>query len=368
MKIVFVIIVLLHALIHLMGFVKAFKLGEIKELTLPISKPMGTIWLFTTILFLIYGGLFFANAKYVWLVGMIAVVISQVIIFYFWHDAKFGTLPNVIILIVSLISLGSFLLKGEFISKVDTDFSENNTLSTEIITENDISHLPPAVKEYLRYTKSVGQSKVKNYKAEFAGTMYSDPNDKGMKIQTVQYNFYQKPSRYFYITGTKMGLPATALHLYQNETATFQVKLLNWIKVVDASGDKMSQGETVTLFNDMCLIAPATLIDHRIEWESINDTVVKAYFTNGGIKISAELYFNEKHELVNFISNDKYETDGKNYINYPWSTPVKNYKMINGYLLPSIGKVIFHRPDGDFAYGELEYKSVNYNFDRIEKD
>lgn len=367
MRIVFLLIVFLHGIIHLLGFLKAFEFSELKELTLPISKPIGLIWLGTTILFLIYGVLYFFNTRFAWLIGIIAVVISQVIIFYFWKDAKFGILPNAGILIVCLVSLGSSILKSEFTSKVNTDFAKNNSLPIDILTENDIVHLPIAVQQYLRYTKSVGQEKIKNFKAELTGKMYSATGDKGMSIQTVQYNFYQKPSRYFYISGTKMGLPATALHLYQNETATFQVKLLNWINLVDAKGEQMNQGETVTLFNDMCVIAPATLIDHRIEWETINDTVVKAYYTNGEIKISAKLYFNEKHELVNFISNDRYETDGKTYDSYPWSTPVEDYKMINGYLLPSKGKAIYDMADGGFTYGEFEFKSVKYNLTGIEK-
>jgi hypothetical protein len=35
--------------------------------------------------------------------------------------------------------------------------------------------------------------------------------------------------------------------------------------VVDISGDMMFKAETVTFFNDMCFLAPATLIDKRIE-------------------------------------------------------------------------------------------------------
>ncbi|MTI40576.1 DUF6544 family protein [Fulvivirga lutimaris] len=368
MRIAFSIFVIIHGLIHLMGFVKGFGIKDVKELTLPISKPFGLIWFIASILFVIYGILFFLNTKYAWLFGTITVVISQAIIFYFWKDAKFGTIPNAITFIVIVISLGSFLIKSEFTSRVQADFSNNNTFATDILTENDISHLPALVQEYLRYTKSVGQQKVKNFRAEFAGILRSSPDDKGMNVSSVQYNFYQNPSRYYYISATKMGLPATALHIYQNETATFQVKLLNWINVVDARGEKMNQGETVTLFNDMCIIAPATLIDKRIEWEVISDSVVKAYFTNGRIKISAELYFNEKHELVNFISIDRYETDGKSYTQYPWSTPVENYQMINGYLLPSKGKATYHKPDGDFTYAELEYKSVAYNLDFPQSD
>jgi len=41
LKIIFLFIVLIHALIHLLGFVKAFNLTEISQLTQPISKTSG---------------------------------------------------------------------------------------------------------------------------------------------------------------------------------------------------------------------------------------------------------------------------------------------------------------------------------------
>ena len=324
------------------------------------------MWLTATLLFSIYGILHFTNNKFDWLVGLLAVVISQILIIIFWKDAKFGTIPNLIVLVVSLGSLGSYLLKSEFTNQVKNDFSGNNTLSTEILTESDISNLPELVKKYLRYTKLVGQPKVKNFRAEFVGGMLGKPDDKYMSLQSVQYNFYQSPSRYFYMTASKMGLPSTGLHLYQNKTATFEVKLLNWFKVVDAKGNIMNQAETVTLLNDMCFIAPATLIDSKISWETIDDTTVKAIFNNGGISVSALLYFNEKGELINFISNDRFDTDGTKYVNYPWETPVQDYRLINGYLLPSKAKLIYRKPEGHFTYGELEYKSVKYNLSNIE--
>lgn len=361
MKITFLIIVLLHGLIHLLGFVKGFQLKEVKELTLPISKPLGVVWLTATTLFLAYGVLHFLNSRYAWLSGLVAVVISQALIILFWKEAKFGTIPNVIILVVSLISLGFYLLKSEFTNQVKNDFLSNNTLSSPILTENDIAHLPLVVQKYLHYTKSVGQPKVKNFRAEFVGGMRGKTEDKYMKFQSVQYNFYQKPSRYFLMQATKIGLPATGIHIYQNETAKFEVKMLNWLKVVDANGYKLNRAETVTLFNDMCFIAPATLIDRRITWEIINDSSVKGIFNNGSITISAVLYFNEKGELVNFISNDRYETNGKQYNSYPWETPVEDYRMINGYYLPGKAKLIYQKPEGDFTYGEMVFKSVKYN-------
>jgi hypothetical protein len=366
MKIVYFIIVLLHGLIHVMGFVKGFDLKEVKELTLPISKIAGIFWLTGAVLIILYGILHMTHHKYGWVAGLLAVVVSQILIFMFWKDAKFGSVINLIIFIVTFVSLGSVFIKNKFSDNVKEDFSTNNTMNTDILTENDIAQLPVLVQKYIRYTKSVGQPKIKNFKAEFVGRMRGKPEDEYMKVNSVQYNFLQNPSRYFYMEAKKMGLPATGLHVYKNETATFEVKMLNWMKVVDAQGDKMNQAETVTLFNDMCFIAPASLISPSITWESVSDSIVKGVYKNGNITVSALLYFNEKGELINFISKNRYETDGKVYNNYPWATPVEEYRMINGYLLPGKAKLIYQKPEGDFIYGELDFKSVKYNLEDFE--
>ncbi len=47
--------------------------------------------------------------------------------------------------------------------------------------------------------------------------------------------------------------------------ATMKINVAYFFKVSDASGEKMNQSENVTLFNDMCLYAPATLIEWNIQ-------------------------------------------------------------------------------------------------------
>ncbi|MBA4319163.1 MAG: hypothetical protein C0412_12250, partial [Flavobacterium sp.] len=92
MRIPFLILVIVHGLIHLLGFVKAFGLAEVKQLTQPISKPFGMIWLLAFILFTIAAILFAFKYNYWWFFGILALVTSQILISFFWHDAKFGTI------------------------------------------------------------------------------------------------------------------------------------------------------------------------------------------------------------------------------------------------------------------------------------
>lgn len=65
--------------------------------------------------------------------------------------------------------------------------------------------------------------------------------------------------------------------------------------------------------------------------------------------------------MINFVSPDRYHTDGKKYENYPCHTPVSEYKEFSGYILPIKAKLIYQKPEGEFVYGELEYKDVKYN-------
>jgi hypothetical protein len=274
----------------------------------------------------------------------------------------FKVLISIIILVLIVSLYYSKSMKRLYNKEVTAGLERIVNIKPEIVTENDILHLPTIVQKYLHYVGVIGREKVLNFRVEFKGKIRSNPSDGWMNLSSVQYNFTDKPTRIFYITAKKMGVPAIGIHLYKDETAIMIIKMLGLFTVADAKGPEMNQGETVTLFNDMCLMAPATLIDKNILWESVDSLTVKAKFINGNITIGATLFFNEKGELINFVSSDRFETkDGKTYKNYPWKTPVMEYKIINGYLLALGGQAIYEHPDGDFCYGEFIIKNIEYN-------
>jgi hypothetical protein len=253
-------------------------------------------------------------------------------------------------------------MKKEFREAVLQALESTKDQKPGILTEADMQHLPGAVQKYLRLAGVVGKEKVINFRAEFRGVIRSGPGEKYMSLRSVQYNFIEDPVRLFHIVAKKMGIPAIGNHIYRDQKATMLIKILGLFTVSDARGWQMDQGETVTFFNDMCFMAPASLIDKRIEWKEIDTVSVIARFTNGGISVTATLFFNVMGELVNFISNDRFETTaGKNYYNYPWSTPVSGYTDINGYHLPAGAKLFYKHPDDDFCYGEFTLVSLEYN-------
>ena len=85
-----------------MGFLKAFKLAEIQQLTQPISTIQGVFWLIGTLLFLAFAVASFLEKPLAGYLGLAAVVLSQVLIFTVWQDAKFGSTANLILLFVAI--------------------------------------------------------------------------------------------------------------------------------------------------------------------------------------------------------------------------------------------------------------------------
>lgn len=359
MRIAFLLLVVIHGFIHLFGFVKAFGLSEVKQLTQTISKPFGVIWLLAFLFFVIAAIMYAFKNSHWWLLALIALVTSQILIVFFWYDAKFGTIANAIILIAVVIGYGTSSYYSKYQNDVKNGLQQKTYFGNSELTETDIQQLPEPVKKYLRYSGSIGKPKVNNFKIKFTGKIRKDEQSEWMPFTSEQYNFMQTPTRLFFMKAVMKGLPVTGYHCFKNGIALMDIRLFSIFKVQYLDGAEMNLSETVTFFNDMCCMAPPTLIDKRIKWLVVEGNKVKASFTNNNITVSAWLYFNEKGELINFISDDRYAADsGKQF---PWSTPLKDYRKINGYNLAGNAEVIYSYPDRDLCYGTFELTKIEYN-------
>jgi hypothetical protein len=365
MKTIFTLILAIHGLIHLMGFAKAFGYGNLTQLTTEISKLIGILWLITAGLFIVTTGLFLLRKDEWSIAGIIAVIISQFLIFTVWQDAKFGTLANVIILVVAVLSFGISNFEHSYQQDVRANLKRTQALPTEMLTEADLKLLPEPVQRYLRYVGVVNKPKVKNVRIVFDGKMRDQGKDY-FPFRAEQYNFFDQPTRLFFMKGKMFGITVPGYHRYSNAKATMDIRLFGLFPIVQQSGEIMDKTETVTLFNDMCLMVPATLIDKRILWQAIDRNSTQASFTNQGITITATLYFNEQGQLINFLSNDR--TAISDMKQYPFSTPISDYRNINGINVMTRGDAIWHYPDGEFTYGKFLLKDIEYNSDKLVND
>jgi hypothetical protein len=187
-----------------------------------------------------------------------------------------------------------------------------------------------------------------------------------MPFEAEQQSFADQPTRLFFMHARMFALPVEVFHRLASGQATMQVKIASVVPMADARGDVMDQSEAVTLFNDMCLLAPATLLDPAIAWEPVDATTVRARFTNGRHTISATLLFGGDGLLTTFIPDDRSRSspDGKRFTRLRFSTPVRDYRDFGPVRLAAHGDARWMLPEGEFVYGEFDLQEVTYNVRR----
>jgi hypothetical protein len=231
-----------------------------------------------------------------------------------------------------------------------------------LVTEAELVRLPPAVRAYVRYTGAVGRPRVTSFRARFRGRLRAKPDGAFMPFEAEQENRFAPSSRLFLLRSRLFGIPFVALHRYVGSTATMEVSVAELIPIVDARGPEMNRSETVTLLNDICVFAPSNFVDPAVVFEELAPLTVKATFENAGQRVSAVLHFDDEGKLVNFHSDDRYQSaDGKTYRLYRWSTPLSNYRDFGGVRVASHGEASWRMPDGELVYGIFDLVELRYN-------
>lgn len=363
----FLIFLGLHATIHLTGFARAFGWLKSVDMKFVVTRKAGWFWLFASCCFVPVMVLFALNNSSWWITALMAVIISQWLIILYWKDARFGTIANIIIMIAAIIGYSQQRFNKSFTNEVSQNFREVSDTEVSLLTEADLVHLPEPIRQYLRYAGAVGKPKVKNFCVEFEGEIRSDSTSEWMPFTSLQYNFMEPPTRYFFMKAKMYHLPVHGYHRFSPQQVSMDIRLLSLFQVQYLEGSEMKIAETVTFFNDMCCMAPATLIDKRITWLESDSGKVKAEFMNDGIKVQAWLYFSKDGALVNFVSDDRFAAgDDGSMRRVPWSTPLGKYRMIGAQRLAGEAKTIYQYPEGYFTYGRFRTIRVLTNISAFE--
>ena len=364
------LIVVIHGLIHLMGVVEGFGWADVSQLTEPISASMGVAWLVAAVVVVAAGVMLLAGLRWGWAVAGLAAVVSQAVIVTSWTDAKAGSAANVLL---ALAAVYGFRANGPTSFRARSrrlaDETVRSALSVagppgSLVTDFDLAHLPLPVAGYVRAAGAVGRPHVVGFRADIRGRIRAGADKPWMRWTGEQTNtFGPEPSRVFFMDATMKGLPTDILHAYVGPAATMQVRLASLLTLVDAHGPEIDQAETVTLLNDLCVLAPAVLVDAPIEWTPIDDRHVSATFTNAGHTVSAVLTFNDNHELVDFASDDRLAAspDGRTFTPRTWSTPVTDYRSFDGRRIGASGRARWHPADApSFDYLEFHTDDITY--------
>ena len=141
------------------------------------------------------------------------------------------------------------------------------------------------------------------------------------------------------------------------------MRIAGLFTAVDKKGAGITNDETVTLMNDILVLAPAAVLDLPFIFVTTGDHTVHATFRNAGYSVSADLVFDGGGDLVGFRSSDRaHDREGGPAV---WSTPISGYRVIDGIRVGTLGDANWIEADGrEWTYGRFVLTSIAYNVSR----
>jgi hypothetical protein len=359
MRILFAFLLLIHGLIHLMGFAKAYRFADISQLHQPVSKPAGMLWLLAAVLFVTAAGLFLYRKETWWMAAAAAAAVSQGLILSAWQDARFGTLANVIVLVVALVGYGRWnfdrLVQSELKTMLAPPVAEKKTLTSEMLAP-----LPPVVQKWLVRSGAVGRDMAHTVHIKQAGEMKTAPDGKWVPFTAVQYSTVDQPG-FLWKTELRAAplTPMTGRDKYENGRGHMFIQLFSLFTVADAKGPEVDQGALLRYLAEICWYPSAALRDY-IRWEPVDSVSARATMTYGGVSGSGLFRFNVDGDLTGIEAKRYYTRKGGATLE-DWHIETKGWKEMAGLRIPCQSEVTWKLKGGDFTWLKLEITALELN-------
>lgn len=366
MKYVLVFIIVIHALIHLMGFAKEWKLATISQmsgdtlvhLSDNAKRFAGVLWLIACVVFLIAAALLAMGQGSWWITGSIALVLSQALIVLYWQDAKAGTIANLIILVAVVMAYGQWSFKRMADSETQALLSSASSTKT-VITEDMIAHLPSSVQRWLQTSGVVGKERVHTVRLKQKGKMRTAPSQPWMDVDAVQYFNADEPSFVWQVTTGMKGIPVNGRDKYMNGSGNMLITASGLIKIVDGKGKEIDQGSMLRYLGEMCWF-PSAALSKYITWEAADSNSARATMNYKGLAVTGIFTFDELGRLISFEAK-RFMGSGKDAVLEDWYVPSTEWRKFDGIAIPVKGSVIWKLKEGNFDYYQWEITDIEFN-------
>lgn len=369
LKFIFSFIVFMHGAIHLLGFLKEWKIAEVKELTgktiFPMSRGLakgaGVLWLLTGILFAISAVTYLMKLDWWWIPASAGLIISQGLIIIYWPDAKFGTIANVIILVMCVLGYGDWSFNRMIISELPC-FLSKSPVKSEIIKESDITGLPPAVQKWLRRSGVVGKDLIKTVHLRQAGEMRTSPEGSWWPFSAEQYFTVDEPG-FLWKVDVKANpfMYMTGRDKYENGHGNMMIKVMSLVPVVDVKGKDVDQG-TMLRFLAEATWFPTFALSRYIKWEEVDSLSAKATMNYGGVEASGVYRFNSEGDLTGFEAlRYYYRAEGSTLEKWVITVDRDGYRNFSGMRIPAKSSVTWKLKTGDYRWLDVEVTEMEFN-------
>ncbi|MGB6037669.1 MAG: DUF6544 family protein [Cryomorphaceae bacterium] len=354
-------LIAVHGVIHLFGFLKAFHLIKFDAIAQPVSKAFGMIWLVAFFLFVVTSVLFLLQHRLWWAPGLAAVAASQLLIFAFWQDAKFGTVLNVFILASAIISYSGYSFKEQVNEEIVEMVALSENADKTVVSKEMIAHLPAIVQRWFVHSGAVGMARVQNVYLEQEVKMRLKPEQKNWTPAMARQYFTVEPPAFNWSVDLKMNgfIDVTGRDKFENGKGEMVIKLLSIIPVANARNSEKIDQATLQRYLAEIVWFPSAALSPYISWEKVDDTSAKATIDYMGTKGSGVFHFDESGNFKKFVAmRFKGAEDAEPA---KWTVIATKTEERNGIKIPTKCEATWEMENGDWTWLKLRVSHIQTN-------
>lgn len=330
-------------------------------MTQPVSKATGLFWVMAFILLTTSAVLYYFRNDYWWMVGIIAVVLSQILIILFWNDARFGTIINILILGLTLIDYSAYAFDKKVKDEVSKMLLASEIKSGNIITEQMTTYLPEPVKNWLRNSGTIGKEPIQSTFLQQDLQMRMKPEqEKWIEAKASQY-FTTDPPAFNWFVNMNLNplIPVAGRDKFTNGNGEMLIKMFSLIPIAHASANEKTNQATLQRYLAEIVWFPSAALSPYITWEEIDSNSATATMQYQGTEGSGTFHFDNDGNFKKFVAM-RYK-DVKDLQPTEWTVTALKNQEFNGITIPSELAVYWKLESFDWHWLKLQITQVAYN-------
>lgn len=346
MRIAVALLLIAHGGIHLIGVHRPWRLG--------------VAWLAASLVLFAAGALRLAAVEAWWVAAIPGVVLSQVLVVLQWHDAKAGTVANVVIGAAVILAAAAARFERQGDDEARALLARASSSPATVLRAEELERLPAPVRRWLEVSGVVGRERARSVRLRQRGLMRTSPDGAWMPARAEQYFAVDDPGFVWKVDVTMMRvLPIAGRDTYAGGKGRMLIELASLLPVVDGRGDKIDQGALLRFLGEIVWF-PSAALGACIAWEEIDAAHARATMTHGGVSASAVFAFDERGRFSSLSADRYFGGDAASKLER-WDVPVSEWRVIRGVEIPVKGDVVWKLEAGDFSYFRWEILDVEPN-------
>lgn len=360
MRLAIAILLLLHALIHLLGTAKAFGWTRLDTFTKEVPPYAGLAWGLASGMLILTIGLYTSRAHYWWMLGLVSLVLSQILIISYWSDARWGTLPNLLLLVLITTGFARFQF-AQHSNKLRQELLQQIARTPDQWSMPADATLPPPVQRWLQRSGAEQHPPIVAVQLEQDLRMRLQPSQTKWTEGTAQQLFSVDPPRFIWTVDLMMapGLPVQGRDQFRDGQGQMHIRIAGLLPVVNEQKKPTINSASLQRYLGEIAWFPTAAYSQHITWSAIDDRSARATLSYAGTTDSGVFTFDKRGDLESFTA-DRFQKTGPDAQRLPWTIEVLETAAPAGLRIPVRARAHWELPDGRWTWLQLTITDIRY--------